>query len=122
MLDTVETPDVVLMTSNSRPNRMRGGVRRTGDHAIDDVVVHQHGAEIRDVTHDFTCPIGRHALVLTQLEILVRELLGQIAGLGTDNECVRDVDTELGGTGTDFGLFAQDRQVGDLTLQQPWRP
>ncbi|SLE77672.1 Uncharacterised protein [Mycobacteroides abscessus subsp. massiliense] len=57
--------------------------------------------------------------MLTQLEVLVCELLGQIAGLGTDNECVRDVNAELGSTGADFGLFAQDRQVGDLALQQP---
>jgi hypothetical protein len=35
-----------------RPNGVRGGVGGAGHHSVDDVIVNQHGAEVRDVADD----------------------------------------------------------------------
>ena len=54
------------------PHGVRGGVRGTGHHAVDDVVVHQHGAEIGHIVDDLAGLLDGDALALAQFARTVR--------------------------------------------------
>ena len=119
MLDTVETSGSVLMISNEGRTVCAVVCMRARHHAVDHVVVHQHGAEIRDVVDGLAGLLDGDALVLAQLGVLLGELVAQLAGLRVEHRRRRQVDTQFGGAGPDLGLLAEDRQVGDAALQQP---
>ena len=103
------------------PHGVRGGVRGAGHHAVDHVVVHQHGAEVRDVVDDLAGLLDGDALALAQFRVLFGELVAQLAGLRVEHRGRRQVDAEFGCAGPDLGLVAEDRQVGHPALQQPAR-
>ena len=121
MLDTVETSGQRLDDLERGPHGVRGGVRRARHHAVDHVVVHQHGAEIRDVVDDLAGLLDGDALVLAQLGVLLGELVAQLAGPRVEHRRGRQVDAEFGCAGADLRLVAEDGQVGDAALQQPAR-
>ena len=60
-----------------RADGVRGGVRRTGHHAVDHAVVHQHGAEIRHVVDDLAGLLDGDTLLGAQLGVLLGELVAQ---------------------------------------------
>ena len=113
MLDTVETSGQRLDDLERGPDGVRGGVRGAGHHAVDHVVVHQHGAEIRDVVDGLAGLLDGDALVLAQFGVLLGELVAQLAGPRVEHRGRREVDAEFGRAGPDRGLVAEDRQVGD---------
>ena len=93
MLDTVDTSAWVLMDLERRPHGVGGGVRRAGDHAVDDIVVHQHGAEVGHVVHDLAGLLERDALLLAQL-------VAQLAGARVEHRGGGNVHAEFGCTRT----------------------
>ena len=121
MLDTVETSGSVLMISNAGRTVWAVVCASARHHAVDHVVVHQHGAEIRDVVDDLAGLLDGDALVLAQLGVLFGELVAQLAGLRVEHRGRRQVDAEFGCARPDLGFLAEDRQVGDTALQQPSR-
>ena len=100
---------------------MRRGVRGAGHHAVGDALVHHHGSEIRDVGHDLAGPLDAHALVLANLGVLGRELLGIVRGLGVEHLRPVEVDSEFGCTPADRAFLAEDGQLRHLSLQQATR-
>ncbi len=56
---------------------MRGGVGGAGDHTVGTPGVDQHRAEVRHVAHSFLRLLEVDTLVLAQLGVDVRELVGE---------------------------------------------
>lgn len=90
-------------------------------HAVGMTVVHQHGAEICGIVHDFAGMLHGDSLRLTQLRILVGELIVQFACAWLDYRGAVQVHTEFRCPQTDFGFIAQDGQVDDAALKQAAR-
>ncbi len=100
---------------------MGGGVTSARHHAVHHVVVHEHGAEVRDVVDDLPGLLHGNALVLAQLGVLLGELVTQLAGLRVDYRSRRQIESQFGCTRPDLSFLAENRQIGDTALQQPAR-
>ena len=101
-----------------RPHGVRGGVGGTGHHAVDDVVVHQHGPEVGDVVHDLPGLLERDALLLAQLGVLLGELVAQFTRARVEHSRGTQIDAEFGCAGTHLGFITENGQVRDTAAQQ----
>ena len=97
---------------------MSGGVRSAGHHAVGNSQVHHHRSEVRDVGDHLAGPLDGHALVSTQRGVFLCEALGVLGLRGCEYLCAADVDAEFSCASTHTGFVAEDRQVGNLALQQ----
>ena len=97
------------------------GVRRTGHHSINDVIVHQHRSEVGDVGNDLAGLLECHALILAHLGILSGEVFGKFIGSRVNDNRGAEVDTEFCCSGTYLRLLAENRQIGQTATQQPTR-
>ena len=91
----------------------------TGDHAVGNTQVHHHRSEVRDVGDHLACPLDSHALVRPQRGVLLCEALGVLGLRGREDLRAADVHAEFAAASTHTGFVAEDRQVGNLALQQP---
>ena len=87
---------------------MGGGVGGARHHPVDDVIVHQHGAEVGHVADGFARLFQGDTLVLAEFGVLLGEPLAQFAGARVDDRGGAKIDTKFCCAGTDFGLFTED--------------
>ena len=97
-----------------RAQGVRGGVDRTGDHAVGRVLLHHHGAEEGLVLHGGQRLFGGHALGLAQLIEGIGIFLKAIGLLGVDDGGAGQILA----VGRDLLLIAQQNDVADAFLEQ----
>ena len=96
---------------------MGGGVGGARHHPVDNVIVHQHGAEVGHVANGLARLFQGDTLVLANFGVLLGEMLAQFAGARVDDRGSTEIDTEFRCAGTDRGLFAEDCQVSESAPQ-----
>ena len=95
-------------------DRLGGGVRGAGDHAIGPAGVDHHGSEVVHVQHRFAGGVERDAAALAQLLVDARELLVEAGLARIDDLQAFGIHPQLGDPSPDLALVAEKGQFDDL--------
>ncbi len=104
------------------PDRVRGGVRRAGDHPVGQALVDHHRAEVRRVAHLVERLVRGDALVPAQRVVGLGEVLAVRRGQRVHDPHARQGQPERRGAGPDVALGPEHGQVDHAAAAGAGRP
>jgi len=96
-------------------------VDRPGDHAVGNSPVDHHGPEGAHIGHGIQGHLPRNALVFSELEIGLSEILPQFRGGGVDDGHIAQGQAEDGDLFRNLGRVSQQREIDDIPQVHDFR-